>query len=112
MIFTFFESFDEMEYIYNDNYNMKFDNEIFKRTSLRRNLSVTDGNSTNIFSDDDFTLNDFPFSGIIIALAILLIFILCWFSCISYSCIYYCKKSSINENIVDPRIGNQNNTIV
>ena len=46
-----------MEYIYDDNSTMTFDNEVFKRTGLIRRLSVIDGNSTNIFSDDDdFTL--------------------------------------------------------
>ena len=96
-----------MEYIYDDNSTMTFDNEVFKRTGLIRRLSVIDGNSTNIFSDDDdFTLNDFPLTEVIIVLSILLILVLCCFSCIYYSCISYCKKSLINENI------NENNTIV
>lgn len=53
-----------MEYIYDDNSTMTFDNEVFKRTGLIRRLSVIDGNSTNIFSDDDFTLNDFPLTEV------------------------------------------------
>ena len=45
-----------MEYIYYDDSVM---------TGLRRRLSVIDGNSTNIFSDDDdFTLNDFPLTEV------------------------------------------------